>query len=150
MQKTSTGSFFALLFISCRNKIHETDKFNDHIASTVHLAGPESLLIARMSKSLEDMTASVERYMSSRHRFPSSPTLILKAEDPPDVNAFRIIAHEILNSQFKDLAHGTAQFPLSLVHHLQTIVLLWMATRVITFQLDWWPIAILYCGQPEC
>ena len=48
--------------------------------------------------------------MSSRRRFPSSPTLILKAEDPPDINAFRIIAHEILNSEFKDLAHGTAQF----------------------------------------
>ena len=91
--------------------MHETDKFNDHITSTVHLAGPKSLFIARRtSKSLEDMTASVERYMSTRRRFPRSPTLMLKAEDPPDLNAFRIIAHEILNSEFKDLAHGTAQF----------------------------------------
>ena len=47
--------------------------------------------------------------MSSRCRFPSSPALILRAEDPADVNAFRIIAHEILTSEFKDLAHETAQ-----------------------------------------
>ena len=99
------------MFLLEGHQMHETDKFNDHIPSTVHLSGPKSLIIARRtSKSLEDMTASVERYMNSHRRFPSSPTLILRAEDPADVNAFRIIAHEILISEFKDLSHGTAQF----------------------------------------
>ena len=99
------------IFLLEGHKMHETDKFNDHITTTVHLCGPKFLFLSRRtSKSKEDMSASVDKYFDSRRRFPSSPTLILRAADPADSNAFRILAHEILTSEFKTLCHGTAQF----------------------------------------
>ena len=42
------------VFLLEGHKMREMDKFNDHITSTVHLAGPKSLFISRRtSKSLE-------------------------------------------------------------------------------------------------
>ena len=112
------------------HKMHETDKFNDHITVTVHLCGSKSLFLSRRSaKSKEDMLAPIDKYIDSRRRFPSSPTLILKADDPVSSNAFRIIAHEILTSEFKDLCHGTAQFLSYPLQHLQMPALLWIATE---------------------
>ena len=91
--------------------MHETDKFNDHITVNVHLCGSRSLLLSRRTgRSEEDTLASINKYIDSCRRFRSSPTLILKADDPVSSNAFRIIAHEILTSEFKDLCHGIAQF----------------------------------------
>ena len=93
------------------HKMHETDKFNDHITTTVHLCGPKSLFLSRRTaKSKEEMSASVDKYVDSRRRFPSSPTLILRAADPADSNACRILAHEILTKEFKTICQGTAQF----------------------------------------
>ena len=99
------------IFLLEGHKMHETDKFNDHLTVTVHLCGSKSLFLSqRTAKSKEDMLASIDKYIDSRRRFPSSPTLILKADDPVSSNAFRNIAHEIFTSEFKDLCHGTAQF----------------------------------------
>ncbi len=51
------------------HKMHETDKFNDHTTTTVHLCGPKSLFLSwRTSKSKEDMSASVDKYLGSRPR----------------------------------------------------------------------------------
>ena len=93
------------------NKMHETDRFIDHITVTVHLCGSKSLLLSRRTgRSEEDALASINKSIDSRRSVPSSPTLIPKADDPVSSNAFRIIAHEILTSEFKELCHGTAQF----------------------------------------
>ena len=92
--------------------MHETDKFNDRITVTVHLCGSRSLLLPQKTgRSEEDTLASINKYIDSRRRgFPSTPTLILKADDPVSSNAVRIIPHDILTSEFKELCHGTAPF----------------------------------------
>ena len=110
MIKLSTGRAENGIFLLEGHKMHETDKFNDHITVNVHLCGSRSLLLSRRTgRSEEDTLASI-KYIDRRRRFPSPPTLILKADDPVSSNAFRIIAHEILTSEFKDLCHGIAQF----------------------------------------
>ena len=99
------------IFVLEGHKMHETDKFNDHITTTVHLCGPKSLSLSqKTAKSKGEMSASVDKYVDSRRRFPSSPTLILRAADPADSNAFGILAHEILTTEFKTICRGTAQF----------------------------------------
>ncbi len=99
------------IFLLEGHKMHETDKFHDHIATTVHLCGPKSLFLSRKTaKSKEDVSASVDKYVDSRRRFPSSPTWTFRAGDSADSNAFRILAYEILSKEFKEICQGTAQF----------------------------------------
>ena len=79
-------------------------------SSTYSSSDADSLNSDQYPKSKEDMSASVDKYVDSRRRFPSSPTLTLRAGDSADSNAFCILAYEILSTEFKEVCQGTVQF----------------------------------------